>query len=179
MGQRDNFHRQNHGMALFGMMAALSVVILCLGGVAPMATFACPMLAMLCLIGPVCEYGTGPALLVYAVAVILGLLLGPDKELVLFYLFLGWYPCIRARLDRIPRAVRWAVKCALFTVSVTVMYLLILYLFRLEAVAAEFAEYSAAVLAGILVLGNVTFLLFDSVLTRFSLLYRRKRKLDF
>lgn len=179
MGRRDNIHRQNRRLALCGMMAALSVVILCLGGVVPMATFACPMLAMLCLIGPVCEYGTGPALLVYAAAAILGLLLGPDKELTLFYLFLGWYPCIRARLDRIPCAVCWAVKCALFTVSVTVMYLLILYLFRLDAVAVEFAEYSAAVLAGMLMLGNVTFLFFDSVLARISLLYRRKRKLDF
>lgn len=179
MEQRNHFHRQSRRIALCGMMAALSVVILCLGGMIPMATFACPMLAMLCLISPVCEYGARPALLVYVATAILGLLLGPDKELALFYLFLGWYPCIRGKLDRFPRAVRWAVKCALFTVSVTVMYLLILYLFRLEAVAAEFSEYSIATLAGMLVLGNVTFLLFDSVLARFSLLYRRKRKLDF
>lgn len=178
MEQRNNFRRQNYRIALCGMMAGLSVVILCLGGVVPAATFACPMLSMLCLIGPVCEYGTGPGLLVYGAAAILGLLLGPDKELALFYLFLGWYPCIRGKLAPIPRALRWAAKCALFTASVTVMYLLILYLFRLEAVTAEFAEYTAAALAGMLVLGNVTFLLFDSVLARFALLYRKKRKLD-
>lgn len=175
MEQRDN--SRSRRTALCGMMAALSVVILCLGGMVPMATFACPMLAMLCLICPVCEYGTGPALLVYAAAAVLGLLLGPDKELALFYLFLGWYPCIRERLSPIPSAMRWAVKCALFSASVTGMYLLILYLFRLEAVTEEFAEYSATALAGMLALGNVTFLLFDAVLARLSLIYRRKRKL--
>lgn len=177
MKQRDNFSTQSRKMALCGMIAALSVVILCLGGMVPMATFACPILAMLCLICPVCEYGTGLSLLVYAAVAVLGLLLGPDKELALFYLFLGWYPCVRAKLDRIPGAVRWAVKCALFTGAVALMYVLILFLFRLEAVAAEFSEYSAAMLVGMLALGNVTFLLFDLVLARFALLYRRKRKL--
>lgn len=176
MKQRDNFTSQSRRMALCGMMAALSVVVLCLGGMVPIATYACPLLAMLCLVCPVCEYGTGTALLVYAAAAALGLLLGPDKELALFYLFLGWYPCVRSKLDGIPGAARWLVKCALFTGAVALMYVLILFLFRLEAVAAEFSEYSAAVLAGMLALGNVTFLLFDLILARFSRLYRKRRK---
>ena len=37
-------------MALCGLMAALSIVILLLGGLIPLATFACPMLAMICLL---------------------------------------------------------------------------------------------------------------------------------
>ena len=177
MEQRNNFSGQSRKMALCAVTAALSVVILCLGGLIPIATFACPMLAMLCLICPVCEYGAGPSFLVYAATAFLSLLLGPDKELALFYLFLGWYPCVRSNLDRIPSLVRWAVKCALFTGAVTLMYVLILFLFRLEAVVVEFSEYSTAMLAGMLALGNGTFLLFDLILARFSLLYRRKRKL--
>ena len=92
MEQRSNFQHQSRKMALCGMMTALSVVILCLGGMIPLATFACPMLAMLCVLPVVCGYGAGTALLLYGAVSILALLLGPDKEIVLLYVFLGWYP---------------------------------------------------------------------------------------
>ena len=131
MGRHDQTHRQSRKAALCGVMAALSVVILCLGGMIPLATFACPMLAMLCLIPIVCEYGAGTAMLLYGAASILALLLGPDKEIALLYVFLGWYPGIRSQLEIVPRHVRWVVKCALFTLAVTVMYALLLHLFRL------------------------------------------------
>ena len=114
MEPRDQSRRQSRKAALCGMMAALTVVILCLGGMIPLATFACPILAMLCLIPAVCEYGPGTALILYGAASILALLLGPDKEIALLYAFLGWYPALRPRLDSIPKAVGWLVKCGLF-----------------------------------------------------------------
>ena len=176
MEQRSDFQRQSKKMALCGMMAALSVVILCLGGMIPLATFACPMLAMLCLIPVVCEYGAGTAMLLYGASSILALLLGPDKEIALLYVFLGWYPGVRPRLGIIPRPVRWAVKCALFTLAVTAMYAIILHLFRLEAVVEEFAEYSTAMVFALIALGNITFLAFDQLLDRMTHAYRKKRK---
>lgn len=176
MSQHDQSRRQGKKTALCGMMAALSAVVLCLGGMVPLATFTCPILAMLCLIPVLCEYGTGTALLLYGAVSILALLLGPDKEAVLFYTFLGWYPSVRSRVDSIHVPVRWLVKCGLFTLAMMAMYALALYLFRLEAVAEEFAGYSNVMVFGLLVLGNVTFLAFDRVLARFSALYQEKRK---
>jgi len=176
MELHDQAHRQSRKAALCGMMAALSVVILCLGGMIPLATFACPMLAMLCLIPVICEYGAGTAVLLYGAASILALLLGPDKEIVLLYVFLGWYPAVRPRLVIIPRPVRWAVKCALFTLSVIAMYAIVLYLFRLEAVVEEFAEYSTVMVLALIALGNITFLVFDQLLDRMTCAYRKKRK---
>ena len=176
MGRHDQTHRQSRKAALCGMMAALSVVILCLGGMIPLATFACPMLAMLCLIPVVCEYGAGTAMLLYGAASILALLLGPDKEIALLYVFLGWYPGVRPRLVVIPRPVRWAVKCALFTLAVVAMYALVLHLFRLEAVVEEFAEYSTVMVFALIALGNITFLVFDQLLDRMTCAYRKKRK---
>lgn len=107
---------------------------------------------------------------------ILALLLGPDKEIAFLYIFLGWYPAIRARLNRVPKTVRWLVKCGLFSAAMLAMYVFLLYLFRLEAVVVEFAEYSVVMTAALLVLGNVTFLVFDQALARFTTLYQRKRK---
>ena len=56
------------------------------------------------------------------------------------------------------------------------MYLLLLYLFRLEALVEEFAGYTFWAAAGLLVLGNVTFLLMDRMLRQLTMLYRCKRK---
>lgn len=174
MNQHHQTHRQSRKTALCGMMTALSVVILCLGGLIPLATFACPMLAMMCLIPAACEYGQGTPLLLYGAAAILSLLLCPDKEIALLYAFLGWYPAVRTKLDRIPKTVRWLAKCGLFSAAILVMYALILHLFRLEAVAEEFAGYSAAMAAALLALGNVTFLVFDQALARITTLYQKK-----
>ena len=176
MGQHDRFRRQSHKTALCGLMAALSVVILTWGSLIPFATFSCPMLAMLCLIPAVCEYGTGTALVMYAAVAALGLLLSPDKEIALLYVSLGWYPSIQAQVNSLPRFLGLAAKCVLFSVSMIVLYSLILYLFQLDAVVEEFSEYSTVMIFGMLLLGNVTFLLYDRVLDNFSRLYRKKRK---
>lgn len=174
MQQHDRSRHESRKVALCGMMAALSVVILCLGGLVPLATFACPMLAMLCLIPTVCGYGMGTSLLLYAASAILGLLLCPDKEIAFLYLFLGWYPAVRPQLGTVPRPVCWLVKCGLFSFAMVVMYALILHLLRLEAVVEEFAEYSTAMVLVLLALGNVTFLLFDRLLARLTFVYQKK-----
>lgn len=175
MPQRSTFHRQSRRMALGGVLSALTAVILSLGGLIPLATFACPLLAMVCLIPPVCRYGPGTALTVYAGAGILSLFLCADKELAFLYVFLGWYPALRPRLERLgSKVLRAAAKCLLFSSAMAAMYLLLIFLFRMEAIAAEFAEYSAAAVAGLLALGNVTFLLFDRAFGQLTRLYRRR-----
>ena len=78
MPQRSTFRQQSRRMSLGGVMAALTVVILSLGSLVPLATFACPLLAMVCLIPLVCRYGPGTALTVYAGAGILSLSLCAD-----------------------------------------------------------------------------------------------------
>lgn len=42
--------RQSRRMALCGLLTALSAVLLCLGSLVPLATFACPLLAMGCVV---------------------------------------------------------------------------------------------------------------------------------
>lgn len=177
MGKHGQLHRQSRKMALCGIMAALSAVILTWGSLIPFSTFTCPMLAMACAVPVVCEYGMGASLLLYASVSILGLLLCPDKEIALFFVSLGWYPGVQPRLNTLPRLLDVVIKCTLFSLSMIMMYSLILYLFQLEAVIEEFSDYSTAMVIGMLILGNVTFLLYDRVLGNVSILYRRKQKL--
>ena len=176
MASHSNFRRQSRKMALCGMMTALSAAVLSTGSLIPFATFAIPMLAMLCLLPILHDWGAKYALMVYAAAAVLALMLCADKELALFYAFLGWYPAVRPRMAPLPRPVRILLKCAMFTLAMAVMYLLIIFLFQMEAVAEEFAGYSTLMLALLVVLGNTSFLLLDVLLLRMSILYARWRK---
>ena len=176
MRTHEQFRQQSRRTALCGLLAALSVVILSLGSVIPLADVASPMLAMVCLLPVVDACGGKTCLLVYAAVSVLAVLLCADKELACYYVFLGWYPALRPRLAGLNRVLRIAVKCGLFTAAMAVMYALLLFLFRMEAVVEEFAEYSTWMFIALLVLGNVTFLLFDRAMETLTAVLRRKRR---
>ena len=168
--------RRSRRTALCGVLAALGVVLLSLGGWIPLAAIALPMLAMLCLIPAVCDYGGKTALVQYAATAVLGTLLCADQEASLLYVFLGWYPALRPRLEKLPKAFRMAVKAGIFCLAMTLMYALLLFLFRMEAVVEEFAGYSAVMVAALLSLGCLTFLIFDRAIGTLSSVYTRKRR---
>ncbi len=151
-------------MALGGMMAALAVVIMCLGGLIPLATFVCPMLCMLLLrlVARLCGSRIGWAW--YGAVAILSLLMGPDKEAAAVFLFLGYYPLVKPLLEKLP--LPWLWKGLLFNAAVFIMYTVLLHLFGMAELAAEFEEMGTALLAITLILGNITFFLLDIVLNR-------------
>lgn len=168
--------QQSRRTALCGLLTALGVVLLSLGGWIPLASIALPMLAMLCLIPAVCDYGAKTALIQYAATAALGVLLCADQEASLLYVFLGWYPALRPRLETLPKAFCIAVKAGIYCLSMVLMYALLLFLFHLEAVVEEFAGYSVVMIAALLILGCLTFLIFDRAMGRLSSVYRQKRR---
>lgn len=164
-------------LALCGVIAALSVVLLCLGGIVPLALYACPMLASsaLLVLRETCR--TRYTWCCWAAVAILALLLGPDKEAVALYLFLGYYPLLQPKFDAIRRpALRWLAKLALAVVSVSAMYLVLLYVLGLTQVVEEFADTAPWMLWITAALGLVVFFVYDILLRRFAILWRRRRK---
>mgnify|MGYP007111631997 CR=1 FL=1 len=162
-------------LALCGMMTALSAVLLELGGAVPFGTYACPLLAMTALVPVLEECGSASAFIAWAAAGLLGLFLCPDRETALFFVFLGWYPVLRPRLDRIhPRALSLAVKLLLMNAAVAAMYGLILFVFRLDGAVSDYESTSRWLTALTLLLGNAVFALYDLALCRVTLLYRKK-----
>ena len=164
-------------MALCGVLAALAVVFLGLGGILPLATFCCPILAMACMVPVVQSYGGRTALVFYAAVSVLGCLLAPDKEVALLFVFLGWYPVLRPKLDRKirRRSVRILVKLAVFAVSITVMYALAIRVLGMTYLAEEYAG-AGMLLAVTILLGLFTWLLVDRLLGLITILYERKWK---
>ena len=169
--------QQTRELALASVLGALAVLFLFLGGVLPLALYACPLLASVCLLPVREECRASYQWCCFFAAAILGLLLGPDKEAPALYLFLGYYPLLQPKLDAIRRpALRWMAKLALAVVSVGTMYLVLLYVLGLTQVTEEFADTAPWLLWITAALGLVVFIVYDILLRRFAILWRRRRK---
>ena len=157
-------------IAMGGVFAALAIVIMCLGGLIPIATFACPMICMLILhlIRKLC--GNRIAWAWYGVVAILSVLLGPDKEAAAVFVFLGYYPIIKPKIDRIKPG--WLWKGIYFNAVILLLYQLLIYLFGMDQIAAEYRELGKVLTVVVLLIGNLCFFLLDRVLTQFG----RRRK---
>lgn len=160
-------------MAVSGMMVALGTAVMLLGGVIPIATFCCPIAAGLTLLPLALDCGRVHALSGWAAISFLSLMLCPDKEAALLFMFLGWYPVmkwpIEARIRR--RGPRVLVKLMLWNLCVGGMYALIFYVLRLDQVLADYADVTRAMGVAMLLMGNVTMLLYDYVLMGYARIY--------
>ena len=159
-------------MALGGIMAALAVTIMSLGGLIPVATYVCPMLCAILLLVVYLSCGSRIAWAWYGAVAILSLLMGPDKEAAAVFVFLGYYPILKPWLDKRRLSLVW--KLLLFNSAVLTMYWLLLNLFGMAQLAAEFSELGLVLGIVLLLMGNLTFFLLDIVLGR--LLYRKGRR---
>ena len=148
-------------MALGGVTAALAVVIMCLGGIIPLATYMIPVLCcvLLQLILPsIASYGW----VWYAAVALLGLLLCPDKEAAAVFVFVGYYPILKPKFDSLPLSLLW--KALFFNAVILAMYQLLIHLFGMAQVASEFAELGIVMTLITLALGNLCFFLLDRLL---------------
>ena len=159
-------------MALCGVLAALAVALMFLGGTVPFASIACPVLASLVLIPVYCECGSRWCLLWYAAVAALAALLAPEKEAAVLFVFFGYYPMLRKLIGRLRvRAAAWAVKLVYVNAAVFAAYGLMLYVFHLTAVMEDFAGMGKAMLAVLLVLANVTFVIYAVLIARLEIYY--------
>ena len=149
-------------MALGGVLAALAVVIMSMGTLIPVATYVCPMLCAMILQMVLKTCGSRVAWAWYGAVALLSLLLAPDKEAAAVFAFIGYYPIVKPRLDR--RKGKWLWKALLFNVSILAMYWLLMHLFGMAQIGAEFEEMGMAMTLTMLLLGNVTFFLLDRLL---------------
>lgn len=153
-------------VAFGGMMAALAVVIMCLGGLIPVATFTVPLVCMLILAYVLKFCGKRIGWAWYGAVSILGLLLGPDKEAAAIFLFLGYYPILKPGLDRMRLGI--VLKALIFNCMILLMYGVLIYLMGMQYIAQEYAQLGQIMTVFMLVGGNVVFFLLDKVLGRFN-----------
>lgn len=166
---------KTHRLALCGVMCALALVIMLLGGVISIATFCCPALAGLVLIPLVVDCGKRMALGAWVAISLLSLMLCPNKEAALLFTFLGYYPVVKWQLDGIQsKWKRRGLKALILNASIAVMYGLAFYVLRIDQIMADYQDVTRVSLIALIVLGNLTLYLYDRLLFIGAWLYVKK-----
>lgn len=101
-------------IALCGVTAALALVVMFLGAAIGIGTYAGPMIAVFVTIPVVYEYGNKAGFMTWFAVSVLSLILVPDKELAMVYLFFGWYPMSQKYLYRIKA--KWLRTAAIWAI---------------------------------------------------------------
>ncbi|MGN1003722.1 MAG: hypothetical protein ACI4O5_02715 [Oscillospiraceae bacterium] len=156
--------KKSKQIAVCGVTAALGVVIMMLGAVLGIGMYLAPMLVGVCLIPIGREWGAKYQILLWIVISLLSLILvsEPEENLMFLGLF-GWYPILRPTLQKLPPVLRVVVKLLIFNVVVIALELLLLLVLVPEGMGT-------ALTVLLLVLGNVTFLVYDFAIPRFEML---------
>lgn len=145
-------------------MAALAIVIMCLGGLIPFATFVCPMLCCMITKLVLSMCGKRIAWAWYGAVAILSVLMAPDKEAAAVFVFLGYYPIVKPWMDKLKLS--WLWKGLLFNCAILLMYWLLIHILGLSEIANDYEEAGTVLTVVMLLLGNVTFFMLDLVLGR-------------
>ena len=159
-------------MAMGGVFAALAVVIMNLGGLIPVATYVCPTLCMLLLSFVHLSCGKRIAWAWYGAVSLLSMLMSPDKEAAAVFLFLGYYPILKPKIEKMKG--KWLWKLIIFNCSMILLYAILIRIMGVAEVTGESEELAHIMLALLLLMGNVTFIALDRLLTILQLRFGRK-----
>ena len=170
---RESIRRSSRRIAFCALTAALGTVLMCLGGLIPIATYCSPMLASLLMIPVLEEYGRREAWMVWAVTAMLSLLLSPDREAAFLYLFVGYYPILRPFLETLkPRILSLSVKFLFFTLALGAMYALLIWVFQLSELLEEARAASLLLNLLFFVMLVAVMMIYDLAFGRLCLVYR-------
>ena len=157
-------------LAVCAMLSAVSVVLLYVGAVTQLLDMTMAVMASLCTVAAVIEYGGVAPWLVYAVSGTLGFLLclggGANPEIAFMYiLFFGFYPILKEKLEKKKKWVSWVLKEVIFNAALAVLALISKFLFMSNTTEP------VAVVISFFVLAEIAFPIYDIALTRLITLY--------
>lgn len=165
-------------VAFGGIVSALSLLCMFLSGVFPFAEYTCPAAAGIVLVALVIDFGKRVAFAAYGGVALLSLIITPNKEAaLLFVLFLGYYPIVKGIFEQTrSRVTEWVLKLVLFNAMIVAAYWLLLNLLGMTGLFEQLTIGGVqlameATLAVLLLLGNVTFVLYDLALSRLIMVY--------
>lgn len=165
-------------MALSGVLAALGVTVMMLGGIFPLATYCAPVFVSLLLIPVKERCGTKLAWVWYLAVAILAVLLCPDKEAAGVFVAIGFYPIVKPRFDALrPKWLGAVLKGLLFTAVITAVYTVLILLLGMGELWEEFSTAGLVLGIATVILGLVTFYITDVLIGRLTRLWKIKFKI--
>lgn len=161
--------KRNVKLTFSAVMSALAVVI-ALMAYFPYLTYALPAMAGLCIMAVLIETDKKWALLTYISSAVLLFFLGEIESKILYISFFGYYPILKAVIEKIRKPViEWIIKEVFFNTIIIAVYSLFSGLLGMES--SDFGilgQYGAIIL---LVGANVVFVLYDICVSRIAGFY--------
>ncbi|MBE6634077.1 MAG: hypothetical protein E7620_07040 [Ruminococcaceae bacterium] len=148
------------------MLTALGVVALLLGSLLDSLDLSAAAIASVLCIYAVIEIGGSAPWLIWLATALLGLVLLPQKSPAAFYLFIGCYPILKEKLEKLPRHTGNLLKALCFAVMVALSALVLLIFFPTELLYEK-----KWMTIGVAALGYATLWLYDFALSRLITFY--------
>ncbi|MBQ2767343.1 MAG: hypothetical protein IJF49_04605 [Clostridia bacterium] len=144
---------------------ALGVILLWLGAVVEVLDLSLAAIASVLTVMGVIEFGSAFPWLVWGATSLLSLLILPAKfPALLYFLFMGLYPMLKAIFERQHYIIAWILKLSAFNTALLLLIVLCTYVFALPDTGLAFE-------AVVFALANGAFVLYDIALSRLILLY--------
>lgn len=153
-------------IALGGIVAALSIVLMFSTGLISTLTYAIPAVAGMLLIVISIEISPKFATIVYVAVSLLSLLVVADKEAAVMYAaFFGYYPIVKGFIEKkLSGVVEWIVKYIIFNMAVISAYFVVSKIFMISYEdLGSLGKYAMPIF---LIVCNIVFFLYDIALTR-------------
>ena len=164
--KRKDRHASIKRLTFCAMLVALGVIFLGIGALIEVLDISMAVIASICVIIPMIEYGKGTPWMVYAAISVLSLLLLPNKfPVALFALFVGFYPILKEKLERKNTVIRWILKELIFNISLAIIVLLYFFLFFKGTIQVPW------MIAVAIILAELVFILYDKAISKLIRIY--------
>lgn len=161
-------------IAFCGIITALGTMLMFFTGLISIGTYALPAIAGVLSILIVVELGVKWAWPVYAATSILSFLLAADKEAaVLYFVFFGFYPILKACMERLQKkSVVYLLKFAAFNAAMILDFFISLSVLRVPQ--ESFTVFGIYLPWVFLAAGNVVFIIYDFAVSGLVVMYYQR-----
>ena len=161
-------------IAFCGIITALGTIFMFATGLIPIGSYALPALAGVLSILIVVELGAKWAWPVYIATSILSLLLAADKEAaILFIVFFGFYPILKAYIERLhKKPIVYLLKGTVFIAAMILDFLITIFILRVPQ--ESFTIVGVYLPWVFLAVGVVVFYIYDFAVSGLVLLYYQR-----
>lgn len=160
-------------LAFSSIMTALTVICLCGSVFFPTGKLALFAITSFCVLVTQAECGTKYALIQFLASGLIGSLLVPFKsQIVIFILFIGYYPIVKSYIEHIGKLwTEWLVKIMFFNAVLIAAYFALKYFLLAYINFGTIFNIIFSHLLAVVTVSEIVFVLYDCILSMFASYY--------
>ncbi len=157
--------KKTNAVAFSGLATALIVILLFLASIIDVLDYTASAICGLIVTFIIIEFGTKNAVAVYFASSLLSIILIPSKiSALLFIAFCGWYSFVKRYIEKIKEPFSYLLKLLIFNSVLGIIIAVTKWVLLID-------DFSVLTLITVMVTANVSFVLYDLLITRLIWLY--------